>query len=131
MITFRLIFLLSCLAAASTHAQDLKTRLAATGTTDNIREFCSRFRQFGEQHEATYTTDKTKLFVAWVQPKESATPAFLFAYVFRDGEWHLLLDYPETIQFASDTVAISVAERFGDFTTLEIYHGKPPRFPVQ
>ena len=86
MITFRLVLLLSCFAT-SVHAQDLKARLAVSNTTDDIREFCSRFRQFGEQHEATYTTGNTKLFVAWVQPKEGASPAFLFAYVFRAGKW--------------------------------------------
>jgi hypothetical protein len=103
-----LVFL--CLTA-SVHAQDLKMRVGVANTTDDIRVFCSRFRQFGDQHEATYTAGDSKLFVAWVQPKDRATPAFLFAFVLRSGKWHLLVDHPETAQFARDSVVISVADR--------------------
>lgn len=104
-------FVFLCCLIASVHAQDLKMRIAVANAPDDIRQFCSRFRQFGEQREATYTAGDTKLFVAWVQPKDRATPMFLFAYVFRSGKWHLLVDYPETAQFAHDSVAVSVADR--------------------
>jgi hypothetical protein len=104
-----LVFL--CCFAASVHAQDLKMRITVANTTDDIRAFCSRFGQFGDQHEATYTAGESKLFVVWVQPKDRATPAFLFGFVLRSGKWHLLVDYPETAQFARDSVVISVADR--------------------
>jgi len=100
-----------CCFSASVHAQDLKRRLAIANGTDDIRKFCSEFRQFGVQHESTYTAGDTKLFVAWVQPKDRTTPAFLFAYVLRSDKWHLLVDYPEAIRFADDSIAISVAAR--------------------
>jgi hypothetical protein len=97
--------------AASISAEDLKARMPEADSTGDIHRFCSRFREFGEQHEASYTAGKTKLFVAWVQPKEHSTPAFLFAYAFRANKWHLVLDYPPTAEFANDFVVISIADR--------------------
>ena len=108
--SFRLFILFVCIVVTGAAQHDLVARLSAATTLDQIRDFGSRFRVLGEQHEALYESGGTKLFVIWIQPKGSAAPLFLFAYVFRGNKWALLVDHPETVKFAGGAVVVSVAD---------------------
>ncbi|HVF73205.1 MAG TPA: hypothetical protein VM940_16505 [Chthoniobacterales bacterium] len=95
------------MALASIHAQDFKARLSEANSERDIREFYSKF---GDSREAFYTSGNIKLFALWVQPKDRAGATFLWLYLLRSGRWHLLVDHPETGEFAGDSVTISVVD---------------------
>lgn len=88
-------------------AQDFKARLAETSSIDDIKSFCSKFDRFGVSHDATYTSGKTKLFLYWIQPRDRDTPLYFWIYASEEKKWKLVLDHPQTIEFADANVTIS------------------------
>lgn len=102
------VLLLLILLPATSSAMDLKSRLAAAKDKQSLREFCARFKKFGEIREAEYQSGKSRLFLCWAESEKR--PEFLFGYAWNGSSWRLVIDHPETISYARAEVVVSIAD---------------------
>mgnify|MGYP001293473526 CR=1 FL=1 len=103
-----LVLLLAIMIPQVPHAQDFKARLVGAASKKDLRDFCSKFKAFGEVRESEYTSSNRRLFLCWAE--RDGVPVFLFGYVLRNSRWQLLIDHPENISLAGAHVVVSIAD---------------------
>lgn len=103
-----LVLLLAILIPHVSHAQDFKARLVGAASKKDLREFCSKFKTFGEIRESEYTSANRRLFLCWAE--RDGAPVFLFGYVLKGSRWQLVIDHPENISLAGAQVVVSIAD---------------------